>query len=84
MPPRGDGQPASAGEFDEALHRHMVEAIEVIDTDAAADESAAARALRASFPNLKLIVKDHTHGSVRTHGNKTRAPPGGAVHCKRP
>ena len=45
----------------------IMKKIEVIDTDAAADEVAAARELKITeaFPNVKLLLKDPTHACTR-------------------
>ena len=66
QPSRGC-QPPRGRQPDVSLAAAIMSKIEVVDTDAAADEVAAARQLKITeaFPNVKLLLKDPTHACTR-------------------
>ena len=66
-PKRNDRHAHVEPVLDRALHKHLMDHLEVLDSDAASDETAAKRMLKSAgcFPNLKLIIKDPAHGATR-------------------
>ena len=66
-PKRNDRQAHVEPVLDRALHKHLLDHVEVLDSDAASDETAAKRMMQTAgcFPNLKLVIKDPAHGATR-------------------
>lgn len=53
------------GVFDDGLHEHICQAVELLDSDGAADEQKSLRLLSQLLPNARFICRDATHSARR-------------------